>query len=425
MHNRRHTSLAVALALFVAGCDTPPTGPRADARRPRLAAASATAILAQDLGVLPGDVRSEATYVTENGTVYGRSFASNSEDSPARFFRWTSSGGMVQVGSIPQLPAPALPASLPVPAPPPTWERTIPLAANAKGEVTGLLCFTGCEEPFDPTSPGTAHAFRYSAGAGVRDIDGRFGDFGEPFGLEPLWMSRGWSINRWGHVAGAYSDSDNDPVVFFWTPLPGPVEEFGQFVLVGGAMSVDFADMQVNDVDQVIGRVGGQVSDPCAFVWRPDLGRRELLSPGVECQNDSGSPGRALAQQIEGTLVVGWARFPDGLHAAVWRVPALSREAFPKVDANPYGGRDGLTYLSKGGWYFQLYRATQASPAGPYLELVDWGDGTTSRRTRARIGAITSQNHVYARAGTYWVRVYVQDAQGRWGVAERKVTVKP
>jgi hypothetical protein len=59
------------------------------------------------------------------------------------------------------------------------------------------------------------------------------------------------------------------------------------------------------------------------------------------------------------------------------------------------------------------------------VELVDWGDGTTSRRTRPSVGVITSQNHLYTKAGTYWVRVYVQDAQKRWGVAERKLTVTP
>jgi len=37
----------------------------------------------------------------------------------------------------------------------------------------------------------------------------------------------------------------------------------------------------------------------------------------------------------------------------------------------------------------------------------------------------TSQVHTYRATGVYWVRVYVKDALGRWGVSERKVTVKP
>jgi hypothetical protein len=58
------------------------------------------------------------------------------------------------------------------------------------------------------------------------------------------------------------------------------------------------------------------------------------------------------------------------------------------------------------------------------VELVDWGDGASSRRPRATIaGKTTFQDHIYARPGTYWVRVYVKDARGRWGVDERRVTV--
>jgi len=425
MAHRRHLLIPVALALFAAGCDRPPTEPGGDARRPRLATAAAIAILAQDLGALPGDVRSEATYVTESGVVYGRSFPTVSGGTP-RFFRWTPSGGMVQVSSIPQPAPPPLPASLPLPAPPPQWERAIPLAANPKGEVTGELCIIDCDEPPRPTSPiSTAHAFRYSAGAGVVDIDRRFGD---PPDFEPLWTTRGWSINKWGHIAGSYWATDGDPVVAFWTPLPGPIPEFGQFVMVGtNSMTIDFADMQVNDVDQVIGRAGGQVFDPCAFVWRPDLGTRELLSPGVPCENDEfGSPGRALAQQTTGTLVVGWGNFPGvGTHAALWRVPAVNRGGFPEVNASPITFTSTISLSRTGGRYFQFYKATQSPASSPYLELVDWGDGRTSRRTRSSIGATTSQSHVYTKTGTFWVRVYVKDAAGRWDVAERKLTVTP
>jgi len=423
MPYRRHTFVAVALALLAAGCDAPPTEPRADARRPRLATASATAILAQDLGVLPGDVRSEATYITEDGVVYGRSFASNSSDAPGRFFRWTSGGGMVQVSSIPQPLAPPKP-TLSVPPPPPAFLKVLVAAANAKGEATGGLCTFDCDPPsYNPKNFG-GHAFRSSPAAGARNIDLRFGD---PPEFEPIPASRGWSINRWGHVAGAYWAFDSDPVVFFWTPLPGPRADLGQFVLVGtNSMSVDFNDMQVNDIDQVIGRAGGQVFDPCAFVWRPDLGTRELLSPGVECFNESGSPGRALAQQKTGTLVVGWGNFPGvGVHAALWSVPPVNRAGFPEVTANPIAFTSTISLARTGGRYFQFYRATQSPAAGPYLELVDWGDGTTSRRTRSSIGVTTSQNHVYTKTGTFWVRVYVQDAQGRWDAAERKLTVTP
>jgi hypothetical protein len=55
---------------------------------------------------------------------------------------------------------------------------------------------------------------------------------------------------------------------------------------------------------------------------------------------------------------------------------------------------------------------------------VDWGDGTSSRRPRASLaGGLFYQAHTYTKPGTYWVRVYVKDAQGRWGVDERRLTV--
>ena len=427
LHRRCLLGLA-AVALAATGCDRPPTAPLAPpaSRPPRLATAADGAVLAQDLGVLPGDVRSEATFITEDGAVYGQSFPTFGDESP-RFFRWTQDGGMVEVSSIPQPTSPPLPASLPLPPPPPQWLRAFPLAANTKGEVTGMLCIAECDEPPDRTSSAiTAHALRYSAGAGTVDIDQRFGD---PPDFEPMWITRGWSINKWGHVAGSFWATDGDPVVFFWTPLPGPrADEFGQFVFVSNnSMTIDFTDMRVNDVDQVIGRAGGQAFEPCAFVWRPDLGTRELLSPGVPCANDEfGSPGRALAQQDEGTLVVGWGNFPGvGVHAALWDVPAVNRAGFPEVNANPLPFFTSTISLARtGGRVYQFYRGTQSPASGPYLELVDWGDGTTSERTRSQLGVTTSQNHVYTNPGTYWVRVYVKDAQGRWDVDERRLTVR-
>jgi hypothetical protein len=192
---------------------------------------------------------------------------------------------------------------------------------------------------------------------------------------------------------------------------------------------------QVNDVDQVIANQvqwGGPdtFADDAGFVWRPDLGGRRLGPPAAGCGNVAGNCDIWLeAQQPTKTWVVGHAavKLADGTmttHAVLWRVPAVSRAAFPKVNANPYGGTGSTVSLSaNGGRYYQTYTATQTTAAGPYVEHIDWGDGTGSRRTRSSINATAAVSHLYTKTGTYWVRVYVKDAQGRWGVSERKVTV--
>jgi len=410
---RRRTAAVVA-ALLATACDRTPTGPRAPAARPQSLQVSATAIVAQDLGVLPGDESSEATHVTEDGTVYGVSYPAAGT---SRLFRWTPDGGMVQVSSIPQPSSPPWEALLSVPFP---WVKGIVTARNAKGEATGVLCEYDCA---DPTTFG-GHVFRSSAGAGVTEIDTR--RFDPTLPDVPDGSSHGWSINRWGHVAGAYWLFD-DPSAFLWTP----VDSFRIDAFIGN----DNGNTRLNDVDQVLAQ-GQDAVHEFAFVFRPDLDRRELVPDAVSLSYRGVEWNTyALAQQRNGTLVVGRSVVfvnddEAGVsffreHAALWRVPALDRAAFPAVDANVYGVTSAPSFARSGGLYYQLYRATQASAAGPYLELVDWGDGTSSRRTRSRIGVTTSQSHTYARAGSYWVRVYVKDVLGRWGVSEHKVTFRP
>jgi len=405
MLHRRRLLVPAALALLAA-CDRPPTAPPTAPARAQTAQGAVPVIAPQDLGVLPGDDRSEATYITEDGVVYGNSYPPGSNT--PRFFRWTSgSGVMTQVSAIPRPPSPPLP-TLPAPSP---YVRTVPTAANAKGEATGVLCWTGCFTSFyDPTDQG-GHVFRYSAGAGVRELDSRRQ---EPASANiPEASSHGWSINRWGHVAGLWwAFDDSELQLFLWTPVDS-------FHLIGPFLiENDNGDTQVNDLDQVLSH-----SDNNAFVWRPDLGTREL--GGLCCAGELAPRGRA--QQANGTLVVGEAPVPvtggAQMHAALWRVPAVNRSAFPKVNANLYTATSTLSLASSGGRYYQTYRATQATAAGPYLELVDWGDGATSRRTRSSVGGTWSQAHTYTKKGTFWVRVYVEDAQGRWGVSEHKVVI--
>jgi hypothetical protein len=401
----------LALALLAA-CNDLPTPPGV-VPRPALDVTTVPpsgVIAAVDLGVLPGDVRSEATFVGEDGAVYGRSF---DDGGTSRFFRWTQAGGMVQVSSIPAAPVHALPA---VGGPFPfVYDAAFPHAANAKGEATGDLCWLECDSPSRP-SQDASHAFRYSAGSGVVEIDTR--RFGDPPDLQPGATSHGLSINRWGHVAGRYWQFEGaDPQAFFWAPADS-------FRLVSGT---EADTTWINDIDQVVAQTHNPAGTRCSTVWRPDLGRFDLVTPDGECMLDD-ALARATAQQINGPLVVGTAAIPDGEgfqgHAVLWRVPAPDRAAYPAVNASPFSYSTRLSLGATGGRYHQLYGATQTSNGGPYVELVDWGDGTSSRRPRASLaGGLFYQAHTYTKPGTYWVRVYVKDAQGRWGVDERRLTV--
>jgi hypothetical protein len=405
----------LALALL-ASCSDPPTRPPSAASRPALdltTVPTSGVIAGIDLGVLPGDVTSRATFVGADGAVYGRSVSASGTP---RFFRWTQAGGMVQVSTIPSAPVHPQPA---VGGPFPfVYLAAFTFAANAKGEATGYLCWReGCggdPQPFEDQS----HAFRYSAGAGAVELDTRRPSApDEPTPPEPLGTSHGMSINKWGHVAGEYWQFNGaDPQAFFWTPADS-------FRLVSGT---NLDTTMINDIDQVIAQTQSAITR-CSTLYRPDLGRRDLVTPAGECTFDDAAA-RAVAQQVNGPLVVGWViertEETDREHAALWRVPAPNRAAYPRVNASPIAFASRISLAVTGGRYHQLYGATQSSNAGPYVEVVDWGDGTSSRRTRATLaGGLFYQAHTYTKPGTYWVRVYVKDAQGRWGVDERRLTV--
>jgi hypothetical protein len=411
--------VATALALLaLAACDRPPTEPTAT--RPaatRFVGPSGT-IVGIDLGTLPGDTSSRATYVAADGTVYGSSYAGDNFQGTRRYFRWTAASGMQQVSSIPSpttYPRPSLTA--------PDGRAVDERAANEKGEVTGQMCAPPGADgawPCDFRNWGGSwsysQVFRWSAGAGVRNLEPPEGNPVD----EPM-QSIGLAINRWGHVAGHRADMDWDqPIHFFWAPVDTfvmlqPLDHWS-----------DTPPVLLNDNDQVVAGYTGLVTDFLAFVWRPDLGLKHLKPSS--CVYYPGSVG--LAQNAT-TSVVGWGSVPVPgeerciQHAMLWRVPAVNRAGYPSVNVTPTTYASTISLARTGGRYFQFYKGTQSTASGPYTELVDWGDGTTSSRTRTSIGTTTSQSHLYTRTGTYWVRVYVKDRLGRWGVGERKVTVTP
>ena len=389
-------SAVVALAALAAACDPVPTAPRARLTPDVATIDPSTQVLGVDLGVLPGDRSSRAVWITEEGTVYGYSYAVDYDAyrcpliagcvEPTRHpFRWTAAGGIQAVSSIPAKPAFPIPSGAPAGAG----------AANAKGEVAG-------PDDLDDLVP----PWRWSRGAGRRVID-------------PLWYldpeaagyGTGVAINRWGHVAGAHFRFEVR--TYLWTPL----DSFGD--RIAGEASAERRFITLNDNDQVTLL---SCCAPSAALWRPDIGYRSLVNFDGIINDDR--PTFAVAQNNR-NQVVGWGNVNEQgtAHATIWNAPPPNRASFPAVNASPISYTSTISLAATGGRYFLIYRATQSTAAGPYVHHVDWGDGRASRHTRSTAGGLLYVDHVYTKTGTFWVRVYVKDAQGRWGVAERRVTV--
>jgi hypothetical protein len=436
MLRRRFSHAALILvALAASACERPITDPVAPRSRPQTSHTAGEGVVAVDIGVLPGDARSEATHVTDDGVVYGYSYASEFGDGPRRAFRWTSATGMQPVSSVPASTAYPLPT---IPAPP--GGGVIALAANAKGEATGVFCRVfhdsgfegefGCAyDSHDPPFAWHERGFRYSRGGGLQDLDAYVPDPGD----SPN-RTVGFAINKWGHVAGIFQPRYlDDWRAMHWSPVDS-------MVFKGGLMNawldpgIDRREVLLNDNDRVVAADYNQMGEN-VFAFEPGSDVHRLLAPDGVLYGESYSA--ALAQN-NGSLVVGRSQYfhnTGGVdeygdpivewrqRAVVWTLPPVSRAAYPKVNANPITFTSTISLAATGGRYFQFYKGTQSAYAGPYVEHVDWGDGSSSRRTRTAIGNVVSQSHVYTRTGTYWIRVYVKDALGRWGVAERRLTV--
>jgi hypothetical protein len=304
---------------------------------------------------------------------------------------------MQAVASIPPKPTFAIPAGAPAGA----------VAANAKGEATGP----------DRNREGPL-AWRWSRGAGKRVLDPRFA-------IDPEWPepSTGAAINRWGHVAGARMIFGTY-TVYLWTP----VDSFGSFEPVRepysfanfGESDNDERFITINDNDQV---TAATCCHPTAAVWRPDMGLRRLLNADGVVSDDQ--PTFPVAQNNRNQVVgLGWVDLTgSSIRATLWNTPPTNRAGFPTVNARPLAFAATSTSLSTlGGVYRQYFKGAQSPAAGPWLEILDWGDGTLTRRARSSL-VLTSAAHRYTKTGTFWVRVYVRDNVGRWAVGEQRVTV--
>jgi PKD repeat protein len=62
---------------------------------------------------------------------------------------------------------------------------------------------------------------------------------------------------------------------------------------------------------------------------------------------------------------------------------------------------------------------TQANGAGPYTVTVNWGDGSSGHFSVADAGAIPSEAHIYASAGSDTVSLSVADSTGDTSAIER------
>jgi hypothetical protein len=391
---------------LLAACDRPPTGPTPAGRGAGLSLATASAdnvVRGIDLGVLPGDQTSEAAFITDDGTVYGYSYADAGPDyapgptaePPFRRFRWTPGGGLQEVMAFPPRSIPAIPPGAPAGA----W------AANANGEATGA-----------PEGDGWLnHAWRWSRGSGQQFLEST--DEGSSR------SSAGAAINRWGHVAGPRS-LDGTVIAGLWTPVAGFGEPGDRYAFVNIESLPDPGYYHLNDNDQLLSR--GGIIDTYGAVWRPDIGARILVQPGYAQGDliDTDAAGQNARNQV-----VGWATIGEGsrgvAHAVLWNLPPVNRVGFPTIDPRPVPNMTSTVRLSANrGAYYQLFATAQSPAAGPWTEIVDWGDGSTTRRAARALGTRFAA-HAYTRTGTYWVRTYVKDRLGRWAVGEQKVTVAP
>ena len=225
-----------------------------------------------DLGTLGGNY-SEATGINGAGDVIGDSTTSAGSDNA---FEWTSSGGMVDLGT---LSATANPMN----------DVSYPDAINQSGDVAG----------YATTTTGDTHGFFWSATGGMADLGTLGGN-----------LSLGQAVNGAGEVVGVTTDSSGSTQGFTWTATGGMVK-LGDSIADGAFNGGSTDPSSVNDAGQVIGwaDVG---SNTHAFSWTPAGGMVDLGTL------DGGSYSSAVAENGNG-MVVGYSGTPTGQHAVLWQ----------------------------------------------------------------------------------------------------------
>ena len=175
-----------------------------------------------DLGVLPGDVNSQAVALNDAGQVVGI----NTDYS--RSFFWTSSGGMQDLGTLPG------------------YDVTAARSINGSGQIVGYS--------IEHSPSFNQHAVLWTSSGGMQDL-----------GVLPgnLW-SHATAINDAGQVVGQNQDFNQNSHPFFWTNTGGMID-------LGFLGDLPCWAVAINDGGQVAG--GGEED---AFFWTASGGMLDL-----------------------------------------------------------------------------------------------------------------------------------------------------
>ena len=205
-----------------------------------------------DLGTLPGDTSSVASFINNLGQVIG--FSSGTDGTQA-WFLWSANGGMVNLDTL--LGSPSQVASI-----------------NENGQIVGSFYVAG-----------TVHAFIWSADEGIQDLGSLIGDTD----------SVANAINDAGQVVGFYTAADGSQRPFLWSQETGMKTDFG-------TLPPDKTPQSANDINnngQIVGFSFSSGYDFSAFYWSTETGSMDLgMRLGVP---------RSLAVNINDVgQVVGW-----------------------------------------------------------------------------------------------------------------------
>ncbi len=171
----------------------------------------------QEIGTL-GGTDSFANAISNSGTIVGYSSLASGADDYA--FVWTSSGGMQNLGTLPQ------------------GYTSSAKAIDDSGVIVG---YSGA------TPPALQHAFRWTKANGMQDLGTLAGGI----------VSEANGINSSGTIVGySYTEADNE-FSFIWTANQGM-----QLFNVGQNTALD----GINASNQI---VGSNVSSGIAFLWTP------------------------------------------------------------------------------------------------------------------------------------------------------------
>lgn len=367
----------------------------------------------RDIGVLPGAANARAAAINRHGVVTGTSEAVPAF--PPRAFRWSPSGGMQDLGAFTS----------------DSGSFSSGTALNDAGLITGQ----------STTASLDGHAFAWTLGGGLRDIDtlggldsigvavgaggqvagnvirdtsflyhaflwtpaGGMKDLGTTGGTESFVLAMSPAL----HIAGIVNLADGTQRAMSWT-RSGGMRRLGT---LGGATS--FA-LGVNGRGQIVGLAENRAGEARAFLWSAKEGMLDLnkrlrkAPPGLVLDN-------AIAINDSGAIV---ATSNAGL-------------VLLKPGTGHKGGHVIGPMLAPG-------TARAGTPVQTSVEFVDedrvgtrsvswsWGDGSgaqAGRVSEANGAGSASASHSFAAPGIYRIAAMVTDRGGRSTTVSRSVVV--